>query len=182
MLRFHTKFPSSFAQVSEGMAGVQATTRDKQEMIRWCVTLPAYSQLVPESVLYLDWPTHEEQQHLVHYTDQASKSTSTCFQFLIALVMTHWHVGKTILMSGYFKMSAVVFSVVSCFIWRQHQLMRNREHQIEYFDITTTNPWVPSHLMIDQTVRAFGMNPKVGGSSPPQVATIFCLKNFETFT
>ena len=28
-------------------------------------------------------------------------------------------------------------------------------------------------------VRAFGMNLKIGGSSPPQVETlIFCLKNF----
>ena len=36
--------------------------------------------------------------------------------------------------------------------------------------------------LIAQKVRAFGMNPKVGGSSPPRVGTIFCLKNFDTFT
>ena len=31
-------------------------------------------------------------------------------------------------------------------------------------------------------IRAFGMNPKVGGSSPPSGEDIFCLKNFDTFT
>ena len=30
--------------------------------------------------------------------------------------------------------------------------------------------------------RAFGMNPKVGGSSPPSGRDIFCLENFDTFT
>ena len=30
-------------------------------------------------------------------------------------------------------------------------------------------------------VRAFGMNPKIGGSSPPLDRDIFCLKNFNTF-
>ena len=34
---------------------------------------------------------------------------------------------------------------------------------------------------IAQVVRAFGMNPKVGGSSPSG-RDIFCLKNFDTFT
>ena len=36
--------------------------------------------------------------------------------------------------------------------------------------------------LIAQMVRAFGMNPKVGGSSPPSGRDIFCLKNFDTFT
>ena len=30
--------------------------------------------------------------------------------------------------------------------------------------------------------RAFGMNPKVGGSSPPPSRDIICLKNFGTLT
>ena len=33
----------------------------------------------------------------------------------------------------------------------------------------------------DSSVTAFGINPKVGGSSPPD-RDIFCLKNFDTFT
>ena len=36
--------------------------------------------------------------------------------------------------------------------------------------------------MIAQMVRALGMNPKVGGSSPSQVETFYCLKNFDIFT
>ena len=31
-------------------------------------------------------------------------------------------------------------------------------------------------------VRAVGMNPKIGGSSPLSGRDIFCLKNFDTFT
>ena len=30
-------------------------------------------------------------------------------------------------------------------------------------------------------VRELGMNPKVGGSSPPSGRDIFCLKTFDTF-
>ena len=37
--------------------------------------------------------------------------------------------------------------------------------------------------LIAQMVRAFDMNPKVGGSSPAHVGRdIFCLNNFDTFT
>ena len=36
--------------------------------------------------------------------------------------------------------------------------------------------------LIAQMIRSFGMNPKHSGSSPPQVDTFFCLKNFDTFT
>ena len=37
-------------------------------------------------------------------------------------------------------------------------------------------------MMIVQMIRAFGMNPKVGGSSPPQVETFFVSKKFDTLT
>ena len=33
-----------------------------------------------------------------------------------------------------------------------------------------------------QMVRAFGMNPKIGGFESPSGRDIFCLKNFDTFT
>ena len=46
-----------------------------------------------------------------------------------------------------------------------------------------SKPWDGKCLaLIAQMVRAFGMNPKVGGSSPSQVETFSVLKNFDTFT
>ena len=36
--------------------------------------------------------------------------------------------------------------------------------------------------LVAQTVRAIGMNPKVGGSSPLQVEPFLCIKNFDAFT
>ena len=39
-----------------------------------------------------------------------------------------------------------------------------------------------SLALIAQMVGAFGMNPKVGDSSPPLGRVVFCLKNFHTFT
>ena len=36
--------------------------------------------------------------------------------------------------------------------------------------------------LVAQMVRAFGMNPKVGGSNPPHVETVSVSKNVDTFT
>ena len=51
-------------------------------------------------------------------------------------------------------------------------------HQSRY---STT--WDSKYLfLIDQIVRAFAMNPKLGGSSPPEVETFFCINISDTFT
>ena len=46
-----------------------------------------------------------------------------------------------------------------------------------------SKPWDSKCLaLIAQMVRAFGTNPKVGGSNPPQVETFSVSKNVDPFT